>query len=547
MLLVCGTSAVFADNFYPSGDSAYCEVAQAAAISYGELPPSDASLGMTYDASSIEGRKTWQLLQGNIESVADVTYPDARRINGIASHVSVPPNTKIDLDVFFYNFSGHEVVLKEGIFFVSMPSSRWGDLTKLGSDGWDRIVSINYLGTSIDRHGKAVWIKNWKTLPAHSYSALPKGEVFYSFKTIQPAEVINREVNYEFNSDGEFILKYKTDLRNNTDYLLKDVYVEDIFPDGEIFSKTLDLEERSITTLEYEKCLCYDYDYEIPISEFMIDDPNSHYEKASYGVAGNFSYDPGTRVFFTRRSDSTNLYWTGNQGDFTVSGEGDFISVKLLPYTIYTQPFSIDVRPNVQILPSNILEDDSDLLEVEGKASDVYDIEIKIENSEAYLNNAKLIIEFDDEKVDFVNDSYEVLEDGRLALDLGRISTAEIINLSEEFKISEDFEGDTLVSQISYQIIGDEYESEIFTKRLIVNLVKEETETIKVSKNGDVQSQIYYNNLESGDILGISTLAKTGVPIYKISSILIILGIWTLKKLLKSKKQEKLHLSFQNM
>lgn len=545
------TSVAHADTFYPSGDTKYCEFAQAAAISYSNLPTNSVAAGMTYNGPAVKGVSLNWIKSTDFEDIGDVTYPDARRKNGIASFVYVPPNTTVDLDVYYFNFSGHSVDVEEGIFYTSMPDPTAGDLTRLGAPGIYQTNTFKYNGINVTRSGKAHKIQNWKVVPPNSLANLPKGERFVSFQTIQPVRILERNITPEFR-DGALYLKYLTKVKNISQYILPNIRLEDTFLDGSTQIYTTTLNPNVTKTFEYEKCLCYEYPYELQLPRLKVTDPSEHIETAAVGTSALFSYEPETRVFFTKRHDlGAPSNWLGVQGDFTTVGSGDFIRVGLMAYELYSDYTHISLKPDIRTLPIISDIDEADDVQITTEEDQVISITPEISNNGAYIKDLKIQIDFDSELVEFKSENADFIDGNTIVMTIPKINNSETTR--PEFKFVPLANLPTGSHEAIFHIKVDGGKYYFFEKDLISEISISEsssTNTQEVNYSIPVSNIEYLKNAIPSN--ATKTLATTGqFNFYFIISFFIMAGIWLIvnfeQKLKKSRNRVGFMLYYPRM
>lgn len=393
-----------ADSFYPTADTQYCEFAQVASISYRSPPvPETGADSLFYDASRLRGASGNYPQTHDFFDVATLTYPNARRFNGVADYVAVPPNTTVDFGMFVFNYTGHPVSLKFGRLMLSRTDPSKGDLSRLGAPATKGGVAFMFWGSTVFRRGKIQLFDDLGTWANSSWSNPPKGVLLSSFKTIQPVQIQARNVQHSFDDSGRLILDFQLEIKNTSSYDLNDIEVIDELPDGSVFTTKTSFASGQLRVFSYQIDMGHGYPLEFSISPVVVKDPNRHVESASVGASSSMTLDPGARTLITERSDWGAGSWRGNQGDYAAVPEGDFMTVELLPYEIRSESIEIKLEPDVVVTKTV-----SDTDELEGVSStsspgEQLTYNIKLENHGARAENVVLSDFIDSELLDVVD------------------------------------------------------------------------------------------------------------------------------------------------
>lgn len=433
-----GANSALADTFYPSGDTQYCDFAQAISVSYRDLPPvSIGAGGLSYDILNLQGEFGLYPQYHSIFDVAELRYPNARRYNGVADYVAVPPKTTIDIGHFAFNYAGHPISLENGYLFLSRMSPEDGSLGRLGANGIIGEVSFFFYGRHITRSGLMRELGYVGTWDNSSWDSPPSGQVLYSFETIQPMEFAHRGVKVGFTDIGELQLLITSRVRNTSEYSLGSVEFSDCFSNGYQFTNVEDFAPGEEKTFGCAINLGLDYPSVLELSPAVVSDPNRHVESVGRGGDSIINFDPESRVFIAARTDLGATGWLGLQPDFAPVPSGDFLTVELIPYEVYSDTEVIELTPELNV---EKLVTDSDEIEVKNNeilAGEEVEYVIRIGNSGARARNVRIIDDYDERYLEVLDDGEFVEENGRLILDIEEIRARESIELKVKMKAKE--------------------------------------------------------------------------------------------------------------
>lgn len=350
LLLKVGTiTSVRADNFYPTGDVKDCDFATATSLSYFMLPPNCNQQGcVSFDPTDLRGESGNYPYTHRISDVAYLTYPDAHRIWGIADSVAVPPNTQVDIGFFVHNYSKHDVSVPSAYVFLSRANLNNGDWGKLGAEGVIGNINYNYFGVSKVRLGRYKHVHDLGVYVPNTHATVPLGRTIYSFHTIQPLNIRSRDVNYEFDTNGNLILNYYVNIENISSYDLNNIKIIDIFPNEQKYEILSNFNAKETKDFFYSVNLGTDYERNINILPLTVIDPNYHREYVA--VANGIASDSESKTLLINRTDvGSSFGWTGIQPDFSTKTTGEYYYIELIPYTVYSEILNIDVAPKVSV------------------------------------------------------------------------------------------------------------------------------------------------------------------------------------------------------
>jgi hypothetical protein len=395
----------YADEFYPSGDGVYCHFSTATSISYDDLPTSCSSEGcISYNRSHLLGQSGDYPENHTIEDLVDFTPGSLRKYPNIASAVSVPPNTEINVGIYVDNASGHEVEILQSYLFLSRADRSLGDWNRLGADtgtiGWR---SYEFRDDSVRRYGRYITLGNLGIYPNRGNSPYPYGRSIYSFKSIQPLNISSSFSSYHFEGK-DMIVEYSIEIENTSEYNLSNISIEDVLPGGEVYSNRLSINSGERIELIYESNVGSRYESPIVKSPAKVSDPNFHREAAAISGVNIYDDNPEIRtLIIDRDDDGAPDNWSARQPDFSASPSMDYHYVQLIPYTLFANQIEF-IPPQ----PEFILEkrvSDSDEIKVRISNSYVgeeliYDIHVT--NNGGYAEGFRILDQFDSSLLEIV-------------------------------------------------------------------------------------------------------------------------------------------------
>jgi len=392
------TNQVHADDFYiRGGDAAYCKLEQTTSISYRALPEQKSGAeGFEYPASSARGETgNYPPTHRFAPDLGSLVIPNVKRTLGVADSIAVPPNTTVDIGYYTHNHSGHPIIVSDAFLFTSQSDPTKGDLTRLGAGGEYGKVSWKEYGQIKSREGKVIKIPLNTTAIVDSPTFSSPGLVLYSFKTLQPIQIIDKNVEYEFNEKNELILSYTLKLHNQSSYNLPGISVQEVFPNISEYKKTVDIAPNQTISLSYEVNLGKEYSNHIKINPTKISDPNSHTENA----AGQSEH-----TLITSRGDNgAPASWRANQPDYISTPDQARMGITLLPYTIYSRQLTKHIPSDISVikLVSDKNEENVKINHADPEEEITYTI--KVTNTGGNARDIQVIDNFDKEKVSIVD------------------------------------------------------------------------------------------------------------------------------------------------
>lgn len=395
LIILCIVSGFFlskqivsADNFYPSGDSYNCQFAQGTSMSISSLPND-----IYYDNTQIRGLYSADITNFTMHNIANLSWPNAHRYSGVGDNLSLPPNSKFDVNYYYYNYAGHDVFLSDSYLFFSGSN---GDLTKLinsenGSEILDQQIDFNLWGSNILKSGRAVSKSLNLNVENSNWNNAPRNINLFTFSIKDPVLISNPQVNYRFNSNAELIVELSIHVENISEYNLDNLelsYVYDRFNVHEMLSLAPKQSKTIVLTLNYGRQALSN----ITFSNIQFYNRTTQKECILQGVAlGFISSNPDTRMLFTKRNDHNSpVGWSGIQEDFAFSPEGEKYCITRIPYRKAISVDKISIPEDVTFLStlsSNTIANSNDLdLTCESN----FKSKLSIRNNSVYVSKSTL-------------------------------------------------------------------------------------------------------------------------------------------------------------
>lgn len=445
-----------ADNFIPYFDIANCNLAMTNTLSYPSLPSKSVSVGgFDYDSSHVSGSSGANFIESTRFSpnLGDMRYPNAHRYQGVSEAVSVPPNTRVDVGMYFYNHSGHDVFVRDVHLFTSASDTNAGDWTRLGAGGNYGTIGWNDHGSNISRGGKFVTLSPNRNVTL-SEGQSPVGQRIYSFYTIQPIQIRGRSLEHSFLPNGELVLRIKNLVENTSSYSLNNIsFTTNI--NGRNLVTTRNIAAK--TTLEV--ITEYNYGLNYPKSIFIpsttIHDPNFHTE---------ITTTPDQASMVASRNDSGYPNTFGNQIDYRHNQNR--MSITLIPYTLYSQTNSLNLSENLII--NKVVSDNNENDVKRNSLNGLEDLTYKIQvnNSGARAENVRITDTYDSNYLEILevsNGGSIHPESSQIRWVLPRINYGEQILLTVKARVKEILPEGNYFFQNNVRIDGSNLESKAET------------------------------------------------------------------------------------
>ena len=346
---------VFADQFaQQNGNTAVCLLSFASTITYSQLPADEMfnpNGYISYDSTKVNGT---YFEQGSNKYVfsnfgTDV-YPIAQRYNGIATNLSVPPGTNVDLTAFLKNDDNDIISLPSGGYqFLSLPSAN-GNLMNLMSSTDNLPISyvnstVNYNGSILTRSGYAFKLPDLGDIFPNMLRTIP----LVSFTTITPI-VASRQITATYNNAGDIIINASLSIKNQSNYIENNISVSDFTEFNSPYNHIINsIAPNSTTTLTYSEDIGSTYPESLIVGPASINIPSSETEvfasyESNYGLSAN-----AISTLIPRNdpdSDTSDIFF---QQNLPLLSSGD-MSLTLLPYTYYTNINTVPLNPQLKIV-----------------------------------------------------------------------------------------------------------------------------------------------------------------------------------------------------
>jgi uncharacterized repeat protein (TIGR01451 family) len=388
---------VFADSFYPDSNVDDCNFAVATSVSYRSLPTNCSTNScVAFNNGDLYGESGSYPENHIFTNVADITYPDAHRYRGVADRIGVPPNTQVDVGFFAYNYAGHSITPLSAYLFVSRSNLDNGDWGRLGSGGSYGGISFNYLTGASTRYGRYISLGNLGTYGPNSMGNQPAGKTIYSFRTIQPIQIVSRTITPEFGANDSLRIRYDLTIKNVSAYNLPNIHIVDNLPNGEVYDVTQTFSAGQSKTLTYYANMGSSYPNSITASAVSVSDPNRHKEEASFASNNMFDSNPETKTIIINRTDSgAPSGWTGRQPDFTAYSAGDYFFVELIPYTVYSDSSTLNIPPVISVSKTVSDNDETNVKSNNARPDQDITYTITVSNTGGHAHNVAVTDDYD--------------------------------------------------------------------------------------------------------------------------------------------------------
>lgn len=367
-----------ADTFYPAGKVEDCQLASVTALQYRNTPGD-----IMYNPSQLRGESGNWIQSRTIHDVANVYYPNARRYDGRADRVSVPPGTTVDMGIFFWNYSGHTIRTNKVGSFLSREDPAQGDITRLGAVGSISTPTFNSgRSARTGKYREDNFAMDVGNRIAHN------GSVYYSFQTIQPLKLVSKNVTPEETGSG-LKLKYEYTFRNTSNYNKCGFRLLENLPDGGSHSQEFCLNGGSEYVYSFEHTIS-DYSLQMVIPATLVTDPNNYVESVSATYSNQDDINNyGARATLVGRNDSgsgSNWYaWQPSWGQVN----SPVMQIEIIPYSFNSPQLQLNFSPKLGISKRLATTQPSIIDLTTGEQIDLeFDIEVK--NAGARLENVSV-------------------------------------------------------------------------------------------------------------------------------------------------------------
>ncbi len=458
IVLLNNISGVKADSFYPDGNIDNCQFASTIGIQYNSPGQADPTRRVDYNPPDLKGKTGNWIQSNNFNAVATAAYPSPRRYTGVADRVSVPPNTKIDVGFFAWNYTGHTLETGTIYLFTSHGEPAKGDVTRLGAGGTYNAHYFN--GGNSVRWGKRLAISRYWSFNSRQHY---NGKIFYSFNTIQPIQSISREATPEIdNTTGELSIKYKLTLKNVSTYNVCKIRVLDNLPSGETYDQTICINANATRVLEYQANLGSSFDEIITNSPARIYDNNRYFESTAEAYANQSDiYNMRARSVFVDRNDLYHPNWFSSQPSWGQTGFGLF-GVELVPYSFTTDSTAVSLDNDLS-LEKLVSDGDEDLVKQNTtQPGEEIEYTVRFKNIGPVLRNLTLKDDFDEDFIEIIETNGGIIEGGLIKWSILEIKSGETIEFKVKAKVKSILPPGN--HQIKNLVFYDDLEDEVSTE-----------------------------------------------------------------------------------
>lgn len=406
------SSSVSADPFYPSWNIYSCKFAHTTAIQY-----STPGKGVIYNPSDLNGETNSYIETHRFTDVANPYYPNAKRFAGIADKVSVPPNTKVDIGSYVWNYTGHNVYVDKISLFMSRPNPSDGDLTRLGAVASEGTTCWNSGGNNTCRTGKKI-DANISTTYAYHENAL--GRILYSFETIQPIKISNVRVIPEYlENDGGMRYRYEVTLQNVSSYDICGLRLSHKVASG----NTIELggcvfANSSFKHIYHSNYFASSYPRTISHNTVTLSDPNRHNEIVSIPNSASFESPEETNAVVYRddqdQSSPSQAY--GTQPGW--GSENGTVSVELIPYSISKEIGVMTLDQQVSVGKYITDSDETERFNTSSNIGEEIKYTLYVQSSASKVNKLTVIDDYDENSIEILDAPEGVVKDGKITYEL---------------------------------------------------------------------------------------------------------------------------------
>lgn len=334
------TSPAKADSFYSTGGNVnQCSFASVTGVQYNDIGGG----GIEWNANDVEGVSGNWIQTHNILDVADIAYPNAHRYPGTADKVAVPPNTRVEVGLFVWNYTGHNVDVDNVHFFTSRENPAFGDLTRVGAGGDYATTPMNGFE---DRSGKRVITGSLGTFNSR---VAHDGRIFYTFDTIQPIQFVSFNAE-EHLSGGNLTIEYTLTLQNISEYNVGNIRVRDEMPSGQVYDQTFSFNAGQTRTITYSENWGSNFPDDIVNDGATVYDNNRYTEVQAEiypNLTGGNSGDMRPAVIMRDDSDAP-TGWNAGQPTWGQTSRAP-ITIEVIPYWFNTDSVSVEFEPKIEL------------------------------------------------------------------------------------------------------------------------------------------------------------------------------------------------------
>jgi len=372
---------------------------------------------VTYNPTDLSGATNSYIETHRFTDVANPYYPNAKRYAGIADKVSVPPNTKVDIGSYAWNFTGHNVYVDKMSLYLSRPDSSLGDLTRLGAIGSEGTTCWNSSGRNICRSGKKVDVNISSTYGNYGNDY---GKILYSFETIQPIKISNTRVIPEYKlDDGGMRYRYEVTLQNVSNYDICGLSLKHTVASG----NTIELGGCVFANLSFKHIYHSNYftsSYPRTISHntVTVSDPNRHTEIVSIPNSTSFESPEETNsvVYRDDQDQSSPSQAFGTQPGW--GSENGTVSVELIPYSISKELGVMTLDQQVSVGKYISDSDETETFYTNSNIEEEIKYTLYVQSSASKVNRLTVIDDYDENSIEILDAPGGTIKDGKITYEL---------------------------------------------------------------------------------------------------------------------------------
>ena len=336
---------VYADNFYPSGESMLCEMYTGVTITYEQTPPGCPSGTkhdcIDYDPGLLRGVNYAWTQSHRYSDIASI--PLLSRRGDVASYVAAPPGTKVGFHFFGENHATHDIYIDKVAIPLARENPTLGDFTRLGASAVTSPVVYRSIGVNHTMTAKKHISGPIGTYAPHQTGP---GRLAYEFTLSQPMRLHSRNISYHF-AGNDLVVQVGTTVENDSEYFLHQVVVRNNIGIYDWMYNN-DYRPHQRRTFVHTINMGTNYTADMTLAPTRIVDNNRHSEKVLLPQDNINQVIPETQSVLTSRNDvPAPANWHKYQltlGALRNVGSTDhFFQIDLLPYTYYSGATQIHV------------------------------------------------------------------------------------------------------------------------------------------------------------------------------------------------------------
>ncbi|MBN1968685.1 MAG: DUF11 domain-containing protein [Candidatus Delongbacteria bacterium] len=391
----------YADSFYPTGDNAQCRFASTVGVGYDQLGGG----GINWNPSDVQGYSRDWLSGARFTDVATPYAPNAHRYPGVADYVAVPPNTRVSVAVWAWNYSGHSINVPSVHLFLSK-HNQGGGMTNLGASGSYASTCWNTGGDTICRNGMRQVSGN---IGSYADRGNETGRFIYEFNTIQPITSLGMTAVPVW-SGVNLNIRYDLRLRNNSSYNLCNIRVRDVMPSGQIYDQTHCINAGQTATISYQEAWGTAYPMTITNDGATVFDNNRLRESTAEAMSWYGDNRPETKTAVAFRDDQGASGWSAGQESWGMEN-GELFTVELIPYNFASAGTTLNLQQNVNITKTVTDIDEINVVHNTAQNREELIYNVTVTNNEARATNMTVVDDYDQNYLTIL-DSNGGLDDG---------------------------------------------------------------------------------------------------------------------------------------